>query len=217
MSISFERIKYRYRIFKEKNFTISYILSLVFLVIGSYIGYYATLYATERMSSPVTDIILSNIRAYDVGSIFLYGPIVFWTFIVALLVLHPNKVPLTLKSIALFIVVRAIFVSMTHIGAFWTNTPVDPTSVISSFFSIYGGDLFFSGHTGLPFLFALIFWDSKPWRYSMILCSIFFGAIVLLGHFHYTIDVFSAFFITYGIYNIAIRIFVKDKEYFGRG
>lgn len=215
MTAAVAKIKSRYHLFKERNFSLSYVLSLIALVVGSYIGYYATIYATDRMSSPVTDIILSNIRAFDVDTIFLYAPIVLWVCVAMLLIAHPNKVPFTLKSVTLFIIVRSVFISMTHIGAFLVNPPPDPGSVLSVFFS-YGGDLFFSGHTGLPFLLALIFWDSKPWRYAMIFSSVFFGVIVLLGHFHYTIDVFAAFFITYSIYRIALRFFRKDKVFFDR-
>jgi len=33
---------------------------------------------------------------------------------------------------------------------------------------------------------------------------------VLLGHIHYSIDVFSALFITYGIFVIAKKVFARD-------
>jgi hypothetical protein len=77
-----------------------------------------------------------------------------------------------------------------------------------------GDDLFFSGHTGFPYLMALIFWNTKPLRWLFLAASIFFGGAVLLGHLHYSIDVFSAFFITYGIFNIAIRLFKNDFNFF---
>jgi len=38
--------------------------------------------------------------------------------------------------------------------------------------------------------------------------------VVLLGHLHYTIDVFSAFFITYGIVEIAKWLWPKEWELF---
>jgi hypothetical protein len=82
---------------------------------------------------------------------------------------------------------------------------------------LFGADSFFSGHTGMPFLGALVFWDDKLVRWVYILASIFFAIVVLLGHLHYSIDVFSAFFITYSIYRIADISFNKDKEVFERG
>jgi len=69
----------------------------------------------------------------------------------------------------------------------------------------------------LPFLLALIFWDEKYLRYFFIVSSIFFGAIVLLGHYHYSIDVAAAFFITYTIYHIAKKLFPRDFELFKKG
>ncbi len=78
----------------------------------------------------------------------------------------------------------------------------------------FGSDLFFSAHAGLPFLMALIFWQNKKLRYIFIALSLIFGAVVLLGHYHYTIDVLSAFFITFGIYRIAINLFKKDYQMF---
>ena len=77
-----------------------------------------------------------------------------------------------------------------------------------------GGDLFFSSHTGLPFLAALLFWEHKIYRYIFLALSLIFGAVVLLGHLHYSIDVFSAFFITYGIYHISRTFFKKDLKLF---
>src|SRR3989344_8842551 len=78
----------------------------------------------------------------------------------------------------------------------------------------FGGDLFFSAHTGMPFLGALAFWREKGIRNFYLLTAVFFAAVVLLGHLHYTIDVLSAFFITYGIFHIAEWIFPHDRAMF---
>jgi hypothetical protein len=37
---------------------------------------------------------------------------------------------------------------------------------------------------------------------------------VLLGHLHYTIDVAAAYFITYGIYDIALYWLPREKALF---
>jgi hypothetical protein len=75
-----------------------------------------------------------------------------------------------------------------------------------------GDDLFFSAHTGFPFLMSLIFWHDKKFKYLFLLCTIIGASAVLLGHLHYSIDVFSAFFITFGIFQISKKFF--HKEYY---
>jgi hypothetical protein len=201
--------------FKDKAFVWSFFLSFLILIFSLIINFYAGLYATKIASNSVTDIILSNIRVYDVDGIFVYGPWVMWIFVSGLLLLKPYKIPFVLKSVSLFILIRSIFISLTHIGPFPTGVAITSTRMITDFTS--GGDLFFSAHTGLPFLLALIFWKHKILRWLFVATSIFFGIVVLLGHLHYSIDVFSAFFITYAIYHIALQFFKKDEQLFHSG
>ena len=190
----------------------SLILSLAMFIASLVVSTYANTYATERASNAVTDIFLSNIPIYNVEDIFVYGPLVFWTFMILVALASPRTLPFTLKSISLFTIIRAVFVSLTHIGPFPTQTIVDTHNIISSF--SVGNDFFFSGHTGLPFLIALIFWDTWAIRIVCIAASIFFGIIVLLGHFHYSIDVLSAFFITYSIFRLSQVLFAQDWQRF---
>jgi Protein of unknown function (DUF3489)/PAP2 superfamily C-terminal len=106
--------------------------------------------------------------------------------------MRPNRLPFALKAIALFLVVRAVFVSLTHIAP----SPIDPQKpapFLNSLF--YGSDQFFSGHTGMPFLGALCFWHIWQWRFFYLAATLYFGTVVLLGHYHYSIDVLAALFI----------------------
>src|SRR4249920_2458698 len=99
-----------------------------------------------------------------------------------------------------FLFVRAVFVALTHMAP----SPIDPQKAVPFFNSIfYGSDLFFSGHTGMPFLAALAFWHIPPWRMFYLALTGFFGAIVLLGHYHYSIDVLAALFITHGVFRMS--------------
>jgi uncharacterized membrane protein YccC len=61
---------------------------------------------------------------------------------------------------------------------------------------------------------AMVLWNKPLVRIFCLASSIFFGIIVLLGHLHYSIDVASAFFITYSIYHIAERFFPADQKLF---
>ena len=182
------------------------------LCVSLLVNYYAGLYATERASNAVTDLILDNIRVYDLDGLFVYGSILFWIFVGLLLIRRPNTLPFTFESIALFTLIRAVFVTLTHIGPFPTQVDLNLGVLMSKF--AFGGDLFFSGHTGLPFLMALIFWRKPILRYAFIVSAILFGAVVLLTHLHYSIDVLSAFFITYSIFHIAEFLFKKDRKLF---
>ena len=196
--------------FSQKNYIWSIVVAIAIFIVSLIINYYAGTYATEKASSPVTDIILSNTRVYDVDIMFVYGAVVMVSAIAILCLAKPERLPFVLKNISLFVLVRSMFIVMTHLGPFPTQTDVSPFNVISSF--SFGGDLFFSGHTGLPFLMALSFWHNKILRYMFIVISIFFAIVVLLGHLHYTIDVASAFFITYGIHQISKIFFKKDHD-----
>ncbi len=198
--------------FKDKNFVTSFIFGFLFLFISFYINFVAGTYATERASLPVTDIVLSNIRVFDVDAIFLYGPLILWAFLAIVFIYNPKKIPFSLKSIALFVIIRSLFISLTHLGPFPTQAVISTSDFLSKF--TFGGDLFFSGHTGLPFLMALIFWDNKIMRYILLVSSVIFGVVVLLGHLHYSIDVLAAFFITYTIFHISLLLFKKEREMF---
>ncbi len=197
--------------FQDKDFLQSVFLALMLLGASLLVNFYAGMYATAHASSPVTDIILNNIRTYDVDGMFIYGPMVFWFFVTLYLLLRPTKLPFTVKSIALFIFIRSLFIVLTHIGPF-------PGEIISQNNTLhwftFGGDLFFSAHTGLPFLLALLFWEERGLRYFFIASSIFFAIVVLLGHYHYSIDVFAAYFVTYAIKDVAQFSFKKDYALF---
>ncbi|MFA6601767.1 MAG: phosphatase PAP2-related protein [Candidatus Paceibacterota bacterium] len=199
--------------FQDNKFITSLAIAFLLLLASLTANFFAGTYATEHASSSVSDIILSNIPVINVDEAFVYGPIIFWAIVSIYCLLDPRKIPFWLKTVALFAVTRALFVSLTHIGPFPDRINLDSFNYFSDInFFIFnsGADLFFSGHTGLPFLNALIFWKNKPLRIFCLVSSIFFGIIVLLGHLHYTIDVLAAFFITYTIYHMARKFFAED-------
>lgn len=197
--------------FRDKNFLSSTGFAVLLFTLSLWINFHAGMYATSRSSNFVTDVVLSNVPVFHLEFLFVYGSIVFWAFVAILCLVKPRVIPFTLKSIALFVIVRAVFISITHIGPFPTRMELGSTSIVNEF--TFGGDLFFSGHTGLPFLMALIFWQNRFLRIVFITTAIVFGVVVLLSHLHYSIDVLGAFFITYTIFHIAEFIFKKDHRF----
>jgi hypothetical protein len=202
--------------FTNKNFLISFGSGLVLLGISLVVQFFTSGYVTRSASLPVTDIILSNTRVYDVGGIFVWGSVILVVVGVVVAIMHINYAPFAIKSVALFTLIRSVFVSLTHIGPFPTHAVISSVFFNKEAFNgiFTGNDLFFSGHTGIPFLLALIFWEHKILRIVFLSFSILFAVVVLLGHLHYSIDVLSAYFITFSIFNICKFLFKKDWKLF---
>jgi membrane-associated phospholipid phosphatase len=207
-----DKIKANYKNL-DRVFTRSLFVAVILFAFSLALNYFASAYATSHAGPAVGDIILDNIPVFNLDEVFAYGPILFWLVIAFFAFREPKTIPFLIKSIALFVVVRSIFVTLTHLGVSPADLPADFNSNFIKRLS-YGGDLFFSGHTGMPFLMALIFWENKNLRIFCIISAIFFGAIVLMVHMHYSIDVLAAFFITYTIYHLATIFFKKDQELF---
>ncbi len=182
-----------------------------FLAASSIAIYAAVAYATVHASNPVTDFVLSRVGPLNVRFLFVYGTFTAFVITAGLLAWRPNRLPFALKAVALFLLVRAVFVALTHMGP----SPIDPQKPAPFLNSIFfGSDLFFSGHTGLPFLAALAFWHIRQWRIFYLALTAFFGVIVLLGHYHYSIDVLAALFITHGIFGMSCWLFGRDYQLF---
>ncbi|MBI5742394.1 MAG: hypothetical protein HZA25_00965 [Candidatus Niyogibacteria bacterium] len=202
--------------FKDKYFSLSVLVGAAMLVASLVVNFYALNYVNESISNPVTDVVLDNTRVHDVDGIFVYGTIAFFFVLVAAGLAFARSIPFLLKSIALFYLIRSFFISLTHISPYPThmfiNAYVAHLPYLQRIFN--GDDLFFSGHTGMPFLIALIFWENTFFRTAFIAFSAIFAAVVLLGHIHYSIDVASAYFITFTIFVIAKTIFARDWAIF---
>ena len=187
---------------------------LGFLMLAAAIGatYWANNYTLAHASNKVTDMLLDNIPTINVNFIFSEGAITFVIIVAALLLYEPKRIPFALKMMAIFIAIRSVFLILTHIA------PPDHASFIDTTDYIYkissGDDLFFSLHTGLPFLLATAFWNDKYLKYFFLVSTLIGATSVLLGHLHYSIDVFSAPFIAFGVFHISRWFFKKDYKLF---
>ena len=197
------------------DFRNSTILGLIFFVISVALNYKANVYVATKAGSGVGDVLLDILPVVNTEFFLIEGALVFILGVMYLMFRRPQRVPFILKSVALFVTIRAGFLVLTHFGPYPETLPVDLSGVLLWFSS--GLDRFFSAHTGMPFFFALMFWSNFPLRIMFLLSSVIGAVSVLLAHVHYSIDVASAYFITYAIFHMAIEFFEKDFKVFEKG
>ncbi|MDP3645848.1 MAG: phosphatase PAP2-related protein [bacterium] len=186
----------------------SFLFSGAFFLCSIAANYAAGVFATARASGYVEDLILSNIPVVDVGILFVWGAIALIVFVTVLCLMDARRIPFTLYALALFYLIRAGFVTLTHLGTYPDHMIIDEYWIMNQLFG--GDDLFFSGHTGAPFMLALVYWREIALRYIFLAWSVFMAVVVLLGHVHYSIDVLSVYFITYSIFQLTRWLFPKD-------
>lgn len=192
-------------------------VALFLLSISYILEHFANVYELAYSMSPtftyVGDLFLDNLPAINLNIIIIEGALLSIVLGTIFVFLNPRYILFSLKSLALLIAIRALFVSLTHVGIYPGN--IDPGfgffDGIYSYLNFQTG-FFFSGHTALPFLLALIFWNRVRVRVVFLSLSFVFAVAVLLAHIHYSIDVFAAPFIAYGIFNIARCLFPQDYK-----
>lgn len=183
---------------KKSVFISRTVFHSVFAGISIFLALAAKQYADQFVGPIIPDLVLDHIPYVDTDFFFYQGAFMLVGVLLYVVVRAPRFIPFTLASIALMYLVRSVMMVTTHLPA-------------AS--SVSGNDLFFSGHTALPFLLGLIFWKYKTLRYFFFAASCIAGASVLLSHVHYTIDVLAAPFITYAIFVLAKKIFKTEYEF----
>ncbi len=193
------------------------LLSAFVLLGGAYVAehlanLYEQIYSTRPTSVYVGDLLLDNLPVVDLNLIIIDGALISIVLGILFVVFSkPRYIIFSIKALALAILIRALFISLTHVGIYPGN--IDPG--VGFFDGIYlylnfQTGFFFSGHTALPFLMALIFWDEMRTRIVFLMMSLIFGVAVLFAHIHYSIDVLAAPFMAYGIFEIAKYLFPRD-------
>lgn len=193
---------------KDRAYRISLFVGLLVTEAAYLINNFISVYKDEKVLASVGDLILDRIPTYNMEffytwvmlglSVFLFFYIIFY---------KPEIFPFTLKTFGLLIIVRSLFISLTSIGppdGFYYENALIGGYRFTDF--MFRNDLFFSGHTAFPFLGFLLLKDSRM-KWIFLFGSLLMGLTVLLMHIHYSIDVFAAFFITYGTYRVSDRVF----------
>ena len=196
----------------------SLIVALLLLGAAYVAEHFANLYELEYSTRPtsiyVGDLLLDNLPAVDLNFLIIeFALLGIVAGVIYVFLLRPRFILFTLKAVALFIMIRALFISLTHVGIHPSNI-YPGTGFFDQIYTYlnFQTGFFFSGHTGLPFLMALIFWERFRVRIIFLALSLIFGISVLLAHVHYSIDVLAAPFMAYGIFKIAQYLFPRDYK-----
>ena len=122
-----------------------------------------------------------------------------------------RRIPYFIAVIALWIMVRNVFIAVMPVG--------QPEGLMriyedGAFSWIQGtlnfdSELFFSGHTGFPFLYFLLADRLPRARWALFFTSLVMGVGVLLTRNHYVIDVLGAFFVTYSAWKLGSVLFSR--------
>ena len=206
-----------YKTFFTKEHVRSLLVALILLGLAVVFQFYASAYSSRVPSNSVPDLLLGILPVVNVNFLIVEGALAAIAGTILLLLFKPNYLIFTLKAAAIFIATRAVFVSVTHLGIYPGQIGPDPTGFFDNIYTGLGleAGFFFSGHTGLTFLMALIFWKEKFWRYMYLIICVSFGIGVLLAHVHYSIDVLAAPYITYSIFVMSRYFFKEDYALIG--
>lgn len=193
---------------KRKIFAL---FSLLTLFVSFGINQFFSTYADRVQSNKVTDLFLDLLPVTDVNFIFFWIAFLWCIGLFFYHLLYPQQLAFLLWSYALFITTRALFISLTHVG------PPDNLAVIPPELKVYAfeADMFFSGHVGGPFLFAMLT-NNRTWKWVAIGYTALTLFVVLLGHMHYSIDVFAALFISHSL-SVSLKKMKPwfDQKFFG--
>ena len=190
--------------------------SLGYLLVALVIQKTADTYVSGVTGVAVGDVLLNRLPTVDVDFFIIQGALAATFLAIFLFLYRPKYFCFGVKAFSLFLVTRSFFISLTHLGYTPDALALDSQSFGFGLFNLLynnTNDFFFSGHTGMPLLMAMVFWREKIWRYVFIGISLILGTSVLLAHVHYSIDVFAAPYITYGIYSLAKYFFPKDYNF----
>ena len=195
---------------KDKAYLYSLFLGFAVLIGAYIVNHFASVINDSYVYVSVGDFILDKIPTYNMEFFFtwvMYGLMAICFFYPV--IFKPELVPFGLKTFGMLILLRCGFINLTNIGppdGFFYDGGRVGGSALSDL--LFRNDLFFSGHTSYPFLGYLLFKESKI-KWLLLAGSILMAITVLAMHVHYSIDVFAAFFITYGTYKLSDNIFNK--------
>jgi hypothetical protein len=183
---------------------------LVFLFVAY--GLYMNLgwYADHRVLPVSSDWLLDRLPLVNVVPLLSWGWLALHAYAIGTAVLYyPRKLPFLFFLLGVYLCVRTLYVFLSPIGppaAILHMGELDLLFPMVAGVYTFENEFIFSGHTAMPFLFALFF-ETRLQKRVMLAGSLVMAAAVLLTRNHYTVDVLSAYFMGYAIYVLSERLY----------
>lgn len=136
------------------------------------------------------------LHVYALGTAFLY---------------YPRKLPFLFFLLGVYLCVRTVYVFLSPIGPPVSILQMGELDVLFPLVAgvyTFQNEFIFSGHTAMPFLFALFF-ETRIQKTIMLAGSVVMAISVLLTRNHYTVDVISAWLMGYAIYVLSERLYFQ--------
>jgi hypothetical protein len=191
------KVTWENKLFRKKV----YIGLLVFLIIFTCLPFFF-FYIEQRRGILLNDWILRTIPPYNVSALIF---ICIWATLLLTLARafkEPDFFLLMLYSYSMVCIFRYVTMSLVPLETPAGLIPlVDPLSNLFYGKKFITKDLFFSGHTSTLFLMHLCF-KRKSDKYFSLITTILVGALVLIQHVHYTVDVIAAPIFTFIAFKI---------------
>jgi len=198
--------------FRKENSVRLYVWTLLVLVVCVFSLSRFLIFAESRDGAVLKDPLFDMFSAVELNVpvfILIYGSLL--TCIVYLAVNHPSRLIIALQSYSLLVLVRMLMMYVTPLNPPAATIDLqDPLVFIFGTGSKITKDLFFSGHTSTLFLLFLVTANRKL-KYVFLVNTFLVGLSVILQKAHYSIDVFVAPFIAYGVFKFILYI---NENYF---
>jgi hypothetical protein len=175
-------------------------------------GFYMNLgwYADHRVLPASSDWLLERLPIVNVVPLLSWGWLALHVYAVGTALLYyPRKLPFLFFLLGMYLCVRTVFVFLSPIGAPESILHMGELDLLFPYVVgvyTFQNEFIFSGHTAMPFLFALFF-ETRLQKVLMLAGSVAMATAVLLTRNHYTVDVISAWFMGYAIFVLSERLY----------
>lgn len=182
------------------------ILALFFLGMALILDRFARNYTAVKGIARPTDFLLDHIPVMKVDFLVVWIYLLVWVvFVVYALIIDAKRAHYYIGMLSLFVLARAGFSILTHMASPAEAIYTTYRPMLYQLFS-FPNALFFCAKAGIPFLVFLMV-PNKKIKIFMLCSSVLLAILVILMHLHYSIDIVSAYFITFGIYKLGGHLF----------